>query len=114
MIGHAGDLRPHLALPVLERADLVVETLDEDVPRRVVKRRDEACGRGRRIGNGSAEKARVEIALRAPDDHFGAGDAPQSVAEGAGAGGDHSRVGDGDDIAFQLVPVSCEKGSEVG
>lgn len=56
----------------------------------------------------------MQISNRSDDFHLAAGDPAQAVAEGAGVGRNHSRIGNGDDVALQLIAMLFEKRREIG
>ena len=108
-----GQARPHLAFPRFEGKDAIVETGDVDAALVVVERGDDARDHRRGIRHGAAVNARMQIANGAVDLEFEAGDAAETVGHGGNARADHARVGNGADVAFQLVPMLCEEGREI-
>ena len=109
-IAHAGQRGPHLMFPIFQRPDLIVKSLDGDAAVERVKAGNEPRHRGGRIGDRTTEEAGVEVAFGAAQDDIAAGDAAQSVAERGHAGRDHAGIGNGDDIALQLIAMMKQKG----
>ena len=67
----------------------------------------------RRVGDGAAERARVQVALGAAQVDLEVRQAAQAVADGRDAAIEHRRVGDDDHVGGELVLVGADELVEV-
>ena len=112
-VAHAGKGRSHFALPSFQGPDLVVKSLDGDLAFEAVQARHQPRHGGSGIRHDPAEEAGVEVAFRAAQNHLAASEAAQTVAESRHAGSHHSGVGNGDDVAFQLIEMIAEERCQI-
>ena len=104
---------PGFAFPRFEWQHVVVKALHGHFAIRMMQRGGETGSGGDGIHDRAAEEAAVQIDRRSMHDKLQARDAAQAVGEGAGARRDHASVGNGHDIAFQLVRVLLEEGFQI-
>ncbi len=95
-----GELGP---LPVLQRADRVVEAGDPDAAVGPLQARQDRRQGVARVGDRAAEGAGVEVGLRPPDDHLEVGQPLQAVGDRRHAGGELAGVGDHGVVAGEPV-----------
>ncbi len=79
-----------------------------------MQRRGQTRRHGAGVGDGTPEDAGMQVDGRAVHLGFHAGDAAQTVGEGADAGADHAGVGNGYNIAGQEIAMRFEERLQIG
>ena len=104
-------LLPLRALRLAQRPHIVVEAGNLDAAAAILHLREDLGEHERRVGDGAAERARVQIALRAAQVDLEVGQPAQAVADRRNAAIEHRRVRDDDDVGGELLLVRRTKSS---
>ena len=96
-----------------QRHHIVVEAGNLDAAAAILHLRDHLREHERRIGDGAAERSRVQVGAAAAQIDLEVHQAAQAVADRRHAAREHRRVGDDDDVGAELVLVVADEVVEV-
>ena len=101
--------RPRLPLLLLQRQHIVVEARNLDAPAAVLHLREHLRQHERRIGHRAAEGSRVQVGVAASQVDLKVHEPPEPVAHRRHAAREHPRIGNDDDVGFQVVLVGADE-----
>jgi hypothetical protein len=93
----------------LQLPHIVVEAGNLDAAAAVLHLRQDLRQHHRRVGDRAAERAGVQVALRAPDVDLKVGQPAQAVADRRHAAVEHRRVGNDEDVGGELGLVVADE-----